>query len=308
MYNYFRNKNILITGINGFIGLNLSKKLETLGACVYGISRSDSKKNILKANILNFSVIDKFIKEKKINICFHLAAESLVEHGQKDPYNTFKINTEGTLNILESARKNSLEKIIIASTSHVYGNNRIPYFEGYTPRPSRPYETSKTCVDLIAQSYADTFNLPVRIPRFVNLYGPGDLNFNRIIPRTVKSVINNQNPKMWGGDVIRDYLYIDDAIDAYLKLASKNIPKAEKNKIFNFGSGNALSVRELIEKIIFLSNKDLQIEKIKNERSLEIKVQYVSWKKANRYLNWSPRIDLDEGLKKTIDWYVNNLR
>lgn len=306
--NYFKNKKILITGISGFIGGSLAKKLKALDAYIYGISRSKSSRNILKTSILDYSIINSFIKDKKIDICFHLAAESLVELGQKDPYLTFKINTEGTLNILESARKNNLEKIIIASTSHVYGNNRVPYYEGYIPRPSRPYETSKTCVDLIAQSYANTYNLPVLIPRFVNIYGPGDLNFNRIIPGTIKSVINNQNPKMWGGDVVRDYLYIDDAVNAYLKLASKNIPKAEKNKIFNFGSSNILSVEDLIEKIILISKKNLKIEKTDSERFLEIKFQYVSWKKASRYLNWNPKINLDEGLKKTIEWYIEYLK
>src|SRR5579859_7141660 len=209
----FKNKNILITGITGFIGSHLKKRLEELGANVYGISRSAEKKNIFKANIIDLSAIDKIFKKKNIAMCFHLAAESLVELGQSDPYQTFKINTLGTLNILEAARNNNIEKLIIASTSHVYGNSKLPFREIYQPKPSRPYETSKTCTDLLAQSYADTFNLPVLIPRFINIYGPGDLHTNRLIPKTINSILHDQSPTMWGGSAVRDYLYIDDAID-----------------------------------------------------------------------------------------------
>ena len=178
-----RDKRILITGVTGFVGSALKKQLGLLGAVVFGISRSvnNDKKN-LRANILDYDTVNNFIKNSRIQICFHLASESLVESGQSDPYQTFKINTEGTLNILESARNNKLEKVIIASTSHVYGKNKVPYLESYTPRPTRPYETSKACTDIIAQSYAESFDLPVLIPRFVNIYGPGDLNFQRLIP------------------------------------------------------------------------------------------------------------------------------
>lgn len=221
-------KRVLITGVTGFVGKALEKRLGELGAKVFGISRSinNDKKN-LRANILDYSTINNFIIDSKIQICFHLASESLVEAGQKDPYLTFKINIEGTLNILESARKNNLEKIIIASTSHVYGKNKVPYLESYMPRPTRPYETSKACTDIMAQSYAESFYLPVLIPRFVNIYGPGDLNFQRLIPKTIKSVLGGLSPTMWGGEAIRDYLFIDDAIDAYLLLAKINISKLE---------------------------------------------------------------------------------
>ena len=299
----FTNKNILITGITGFVGKNLAYELERLGASVYGISRTVNSDKILKANIIDYDRLDEFISDKEINICFHLAGESLVEMGQKDPYSVFQINTQGTLNIIESGRRHKLEKIIIASTAHVYGRNKVPYFEGYTPRPSRPYETSKACTDLIAQSYADTFNLPILIPRFVNIYGPGDLNFNRLIPKTIQSVLSNQPVHMWGGDGIRDYLYIDDAVDAYVKLALVNLKKVGNNKVFNFGSDNKISVKELIEKIILLSGKKAKITKIKELRDEEIETQYVSFGKAAKLLGWSAKTDLDSGIKKAIEWY-----
>lgn len=304
---FWENRNVLITGITGFVGNSLAKKIEKFGAHVYGISRVKIGKNILRANITDYKIIDLLIREKKISVCYHLAGESLVEAGQEDPYKVFKINTQGTLNILESGRKNRLEKIIIASTAHVYGRNRLPYLESYTPKPSRPYETSKACTDLIAQSYAVTFNLPIIIPRFVNIYGPGDINFTRLIPRTIKDVLTNSPPRMWGGKIIRDYLYIDDAIDAYIDLAKADPDLFENNNVFNFGGGNKISVKELITLIIALSNKQLGIEKIDEKRTEEIKSQYVSFSKARKILGWKPKIKLDVGLKITLDWYKKYL-
>ncbi|MEK7502034.1 MAG: NAD-dependent epimerase/dehydratase family protein [Patescibacteria group bacterium] len=306
-----KNKRILITGINGFIGKALRDRLTSLGAIVFGISKSESfNKQVLNSNVLDYTAVNKFIKDSKIQICFHLASESLVEEGQLNPYETFKVNIGGTLNILESARKNKLEKVIIASTSHVYGKNKVPYIESYMPRPTRPYETSKACADLIAQSYAKSLNLFILIPRFVNIYGPGDLHFQRLIPKTIKSVLEDLPPRMWGGEAIRDYLFIDDAIDAYLLLAKTEIKKVDENGVFNFGGNSIISVEDLIKKIINVSGKKIEIKKVSDKREGEIESQYVSFDKATKLLEWKPKINLDEGLRKTIDWhrqYFKNL-
>lgn len=304
---FWQDKNVLVTGATGFVGNHLFKKLNDLGAKTFGISRNGDNKSIKKIDILNFSDLESFVKENKIEICFHLAGESLVEKGQADPYRTFKSNIEGTLNVLEIARKNNLEKVVIASSSHVYGINELPYLEDYPSRPSRPYETSKACTDLIAQSYSISFNLPVLIPRFVNIYGPGDLNFQRLIPGTIKSVLENSSPRMWGGGVIRDYLYIDDAIEAYILLGEISMSKIGSNRIFNFGGSNLINVEDLIKKIIKISGKNFKINKIKNERKKEITSQYVSYEKATKILGWSPKISLDEGLKRTVVWYTKFL-
>jgi len=302
-----KNKKVLITGITGFIGAHLEKKLAKLGAEVFGVSTTKAGKNILTANIADFSPLSEFIAKHKIDICFHLAGESLVESGQKDPYHTFKTNVLGTLNVLESARLHGLEKIVIASTSHVYGNSVVPYLEEYPPRPSRPYETSKTATDLITQSYATTFSLPVFIPRFTNIYGPGDLNFSRLIPKIMKNIALNEAVSMWGGAAKRSFLYIDDAIEAYIKLALADPQKVGHNRIFNFGHAELVSIKELIQKAIQLSGKKIPIEESNQERPLEIPEQYVSFQKAQNTLDWSPEVSLELGLQKTYSWYSQYL-
>lgn len=303
----WNEKSVLITGISGFIGSHLEKKLKARGATVWGISRSNNKLNNIKANVVDYDIVDEIIKSKKINICFHLAAESLVESGRADPYRTFKVNTIGTLNILEICRKNNLEKLIIASTSHVYGDNRLPFKEEYPARPSGPYETSKTCIDLIAQSYAETYNIPVLISRFCNIYGPGDFNFNRLIPKTIKSVLADMRPEMWGGFALREYMYIDDAVDGYVKLGEFPVSMVGKNRIFNFGTGEKISARDVVEKIINISGKKLKIKKTLNNRPLEIKAQYLSSSKSKRLLHWSPKVSFEDGLIKTLAWYGQQL-
>lgn len=303
--NKFRDQRVLITGIGGFVGKALKERLESQGAVVFGISRSDRKdKNILVTDVLDYDRMNTFIRKSEIQMCFHLASDALVEQGQLHPYRTFKVNIDGTLNILELARENNLKKVIIASTSHVYGNNKVPYYERYMPKPTRPYETSKACADLIAQSYAKNFNIPILIPRFVNIYGPGDMNFERIIPKTIRSIIADINPKMWGGKAMRDYLYIDDAVDAYCSMALMDNDTIGDNRVFNFGSSNIIAVKDLMQLMIDTSGKNLKIEKTAvEEREEEISAQYVSASRAKRILGWLPRTDIYEGIRRTYAWY-----
>ena len=304
--NKFHDKNVLVTGANGFIVKHLFVRLSQLGARVYGISRASSPQ-IYKIDVCDYKKIDQFIRDKKIDICYHLAGEAIVESGKDEPYSTFRVNINGTLNILEIGRERSLERIIVASSSHVYGKNKVPYFESYTPKPTRPYETSKTCTDLIAQSYADTYKLPVLIPRFVNIYGPGDLNFTRLIPKTMKQIIIGNKVELWGGKAIRDFLYIDDAINGYLDLADIDIATIKENRIFNFGGGNIITVDDLVQKIIKISRRSASLIKTNKIREDEIKSQYVSFAKAKKLLKWKPTFSLEDGLSRTFEWYKNYL-
>ena len=187
----------------------------------------------------------------------------------------------------------------------------MPFKEEFFPQPSRPYETSKACADLLAQSFADTYDLPVEIPRFVNIYGPGDLNFSRLIPKVIRIILLGRRPQVWDIGSVRDFLYIDDAINAYLTLAQKQTVNGKRLRVFNFGTGKHIKIYDLVLKIIKLSNNKLikiSTENPPENRSNEIRKQYVSIEKAKKELNWYPKISLDEGLKRTIKWYKENAR
>ena len=300
----WENSRVLITGSSGFIGRHLVSYLLGKKSKILGLSRHPYNSTIeKKVDVANKAELLKVFKQFKPDACFHLASEALVESGSKEPYGTFNNNITSALNVLEVSRSYNIQRIIIASTSHVYGRASVPYREDEPPRPSRPYETSKTCVDLIAQSYADSFNLPVLIPRFVNIYGPGDLNFSRVIPKTMQSVVSGKNPTMWGGSAKREYLYIDDAIRAYGMLGQITDAQLEKNRIYNVGTGKPISVRDLMTKIIGMSSKELRIDKTEDGREEELLSQVVSWEKIKRAMNWTPKTNLDRGLLKTYEWY-----
>lgn len=300
----WKNSKVLITGSSGFIGRHLVSYLKSKHATVLGISRHPFDAAIeQKVDVTNKSDVIRIFRGFKPDACFHLASEALVESGSIEPYHTFQNNITSALNVLEASRNVHIKRIIIASSSHVYGKAELPYREDEPAKPSRPYETSKTCVDLIAQSYADSFNLPVLIPRFVNIYGPGDHNVSRIIPKTMMSVLRGENPKMWGGVSKRQYLYIDDAMRAYSILGQITDTQLEKNRIYNVGAGDSVSVRDLIQKIIVLSQKSLRIDKIEEGREEELVEQIVSSEKIKRTLGWVPKVSIDKGLCLTYEWY-----
>ncbi|MBI3576814.1 NAD-dependent epimerase/dehydratase family protein [Candidatus Gottesmanbacteria bacterium] len=298
---YWTGKGVLITGAGGFVGTNLTKYLARRGAHVVGISR-DGRAGV-KLDTQNKVSLFHLVVQKKPHVVFHLAADALVEEGEQKPYETIKNNIISSLNILEAARVYKISRVVIASTVHVYGDGASPFYEDDPPRPSRPYETSKTCVDIIAQSYADTFHLPVLIPRFVNIYGPGDTNRSRLIPKTITAVLGGKRPTLWGGKAQREYLYIDDALRAYDALARLSDATIDRNRIFNFGAQDTFTVEEVVGKILAIANSSVSIRRIKEERSDEIIARRVSWQKAKRILNWQPTVDFATGLKKTLAWY-----
>lgn len=310
---FWQQRVILVTGASGFVGSHLVNQLISKHAKVITLSKKRLKSSTKVINeigfVENFERLNDIMKRYKVNTVFHLAAQPIVEIGQDNPIKTFEVNIKGTWNILECARENNIQKVIIASTAHVYGDNpKVPFKEEYFPQPSRPYETSKACADLLAQSFADTYDLSVEIPRFVNIYGPGDFNFSRLIPKVIKSILQGEQPKVWDVGSIRDFLYIDDATAAYLMTAEKRLDNKKRLRIFNFGTGEQIKIYDLVQKIIQIMGKGIKIkiEELPEERSNEIKKQYVSIAKAKRELGWYPKVTLDNGLSKTITWYQEN--
>lgn len=318
---FWPGKPVLVTGADGFLGANLTKQLLAVKAKVITLSRQPIKNHSLLAlenltsqitshvlgSVEDFDLVNNLLAKQRIETVYHLAALPLVETGQDNPIQTFKVNIGGTWNILEAARQNMVERVIAVSSTHVYGDNpNLPFKESYYPQPSRPYETSKACADLLAQCYADSYRLGVVIPRFVNLYGPGDLNFSRLVPKVIRTVLQGANPRLWRSQAVRDFLYIDDAVAALLQVAEPTDRSFSDNSIVNFGSGQPVKVIDVAKKIVALTGSHqlkVVLQPRPQERADEILKQYVSIDKARTQLGWRPTISLEVGLAQTIAWY-----
>jgi len=314
---FWNNRNVFITGCTGFLGSYLAKELVNQGANVTGLVRDivpqsnlytgeEYKKiNMVSGEIENEPLLERILGEYEIDTVFHIAAQAIVGVANRNPLATFETNIRGTYNLLEAARRSPLVKrIIVASSDKAYGEQtRLPYHEDMPLKGSHPYDVSKSCTDLLAQAYHKTYGLPVCITRCGNLYGGGDLNFNRIIPHTIMSVLKGERPVIRSdGKFIRDYFYIEDAVKAYLLLAEKMTDLKLEGQAFNFSNEIQLTVLELVNKILELMKSDLT-PVILNQGSNEIIHQYLSAKKAREILGWKPSFTLEEGLTRTIDWY-----
>ncbi|MGG7144901.1 GDP-mannose 4,6-dehydratase [Clostridium nigeriense] len=319
---FWNNKNVFVTGGTGFLGSYLVKKLVNYGANVtilvrdyipqsnIYIGEEYKKVNVVHGVLEDYLLIERALGEYEIDTVFHLAAQAIVGVANRNPLGTFKSNIEGTWNILEAARKSPLIKqVIVASSDKAYGDQeKLPYDENMPLQGKHPYDVSKSCADLIAQTYYETYKLPVCITRCGNLYGGGDLNFNRIIPQSIQSILNNEAPVIRSdGSFIRDYFYIEDAVDAYINLAEKLVALNLGGQAFNFSNEIQLTVLELVDKILKIMGSDIKAL-ILNQGNNEIIHQYLSAKKARSVLGWSPNYTIDEGLSKTIEWYKNFLK
>ncbi len=264
------------------------------------------KMNIVRGSLEDMAVMERALGEYEIDTVFHLAAQAIVGVANRNPISTFEANILGTWNILEACRKHPLiKRVIVASSDKAYGDQEnLPYDENMPLQGKHPYDVSKSCADLISHTYFHTYGLPVCITRCGNLYGGGDLNFNRIIPQTIQLVLNGEAPEIRSdGTFVRDYFYIEDAVQAYLLLAEKMEENNLAGEAFNFSNEIQLTVLELVEKIMKKMNSNLK-PKVLNQGSNEIKHQYLSAEKARKLLNWTPAYTIDEGLEKTIEWYT----
>ncbi|AVB11957.1 sugar dehydratase [Bacillus velezensis] len=306
-----------MTGCTGLLGSCLVKELIDQGANVTGLVRDTVPKsnlyqgeqvkqmNIVQGALEDLDVIERALGEYEIDTVFHLAAQAIVGVANRNPISTFEANILGTWNILEACRRHPLiKRVIVASSDKAYGDQPVlPYDENMPLQGKHPYDVSKSCADLLSHTYFNTYGLPVCITRCGNLYGGGDLNFNRIIPQTIQLVLNGEAPEIRSdGTFIRDYFYIEDAVEAYLLLAEKMEELNLAGEAFNFSNEIQLTVLELVEKILKAMDSDLK-PKVLNQGSHEIKHQYLSAEKARKLLNWTPAHTIDEGLEKTIEWY-----
>nr|WP_060595752.1 GDP-mannose 4,6-dehydratase [Bacillus pumilus] len=317
MSGFWNGKNVFVTGCTGLLGSYLVKELIDQGANVTGLVRDQvprsnlyqgsqfEKMNVVQGALEDMQTIERALGEYEIDTVFHLAAQAIVGVANRHPVSTFEANILGTWNVLEACRRQPLiKRVIVASSDKAYGDQeQLPYDEDMPLNGKHPYDVSKSCADLISHTYYFTYGLPVCITRCGNLYGGGDLNFNRIIPQTIQLVLEGKAPEIRSdGTFIRDYFYIEDAVKAYLLLAEKMEEKGLAGEAFNFSNEIQLTVLELVDKILKATGSELK-PRILNQGTHEIKHQYLSAEKARKLLDWKPDYSIDEGLEKTIEWY-----
>lgn len=320
---FWLDRRVMVTGASGFLGGWLVRRLLDAGADLVCpvrdwtpgsqliSGRMIEKTNLVRGDITDQELMERALGEYEVKTVFHLAAQTIVTIANRNPVSTFESNIKGTWTMLEACRRSPLvEQIIVASSDKAYGEqDLLPYHEDLPLQGRYPYDVSKACSDYLAQSYAATFGLPAVITRCGNFFGGGDLNWNRIIPGTIRSVLRGQQPVIRSdGRYIRDYFYIEDAAAAYMLLAEKLAEAPElAGEAFNFSNENQLAVLEAVKMILRLMQSDLK-PKILGEAEHEIQHQYLSADKARRLLQWKPLFSIEEALKKTVAWYRGYLK
>jgi CDP-glucose 4,6-dehydratase len=316
MKNYFVGKNVLVTGATGLVGGHITERLIEQGANVFITCRSNNPKSyfsekklsqkVVSANcdIKDYNRVFDIISKYEIEYVFHVAAQPIVPTAFINPREALEVNIMGTVNILEAARHcPNIKGIVVASSDKAYGKKCDNATESESMAGDHPYDVSKSCTDLIARTYAKTYNLPIAVSRFGNIYGPGDLNINRIIPGIMKAIIFNETIEIRSdGTFIRDYVYVKDVADGYIVLM-ENIEK-NKGEAFNFSSGYNLSVLDLIEKISKVTGKKCEYKILDNQKN-EIPKQSLNFEKATKILKWKPKYTFEEGIIETHGWYNN---
>ena len=315
----WEGKKVLVTGATGLVGSWLVKALLKRKSIIVALVRDIDyqtefyrsgdylQTNIVNGSLENFSTIERAINEYEVDTVFHLGAQTIVGAAYREPLQTFESNIRGTYHILEACRRHRdfVKEIVIASSDKAYGIvDKLPYTEDMPLKGSHPYDVSKSCTDLLAQTYSYTYNLPIAIARCGNIYGGGDLNWSRIIPGTILSLLNNKRPVIRSdGKYIRDYIYIKDIVDAYINLAESIMKKNIYGEAFNFSNESRMTVIEIVNKIRSIMGKEDLEPQILNLNLKEIPEQSLSAEKAHKILGWYSKYDLKKGLPETVDWY-----
>lgn len=319
---FWLDRPVFITGASGLVGSWLVKHLHERGADVVCLMRDwvpqselvqnrlIEKVKVVRGDVRDQALLERVLGEFEIDTVIHLAAQTIVTIANRNPISTFETNIGGTWALLEACRHSpKVKQIVVASSDKAYGDQEIlPYTETTALAGQHPYDVSKSCADLIAHSYAVTYGLPVAITRCGNFFGGGDLNWNRIVPGTIRSILRGQAPIIRSdGNYVRDYFYVEDGALAYITLAealAKNT--ALRGEAFNFSYQQRFTVLEIVEMLLKQMKSDLT-PTILNEVNNEIRAQSLDAGKAHQVLGWQPQFGFDAGLARTIDWYKEYL-
>ena len=315
---FWRDRPVLVTGATGLLGGWLVRRLVAEGADVVALVRDwVPRSNLLSSELVaqvtmvrgdvrDQDLLERVMGEYEVDTVFHLAAQTIVGVANRNPVSTLDTNIRGTWALLEAARRSPLVRsIVTASSDKAYGDHdKLPYDEDAALKGEHPYDASKSCADLVARMYAVTFGVPVAITRCGNFYGGGDLNWNRLVPGTIRSALKNERPVIRSdGSLIRDYFYVEDGASAYMCLAEALRERDElRGEAFNFSNELQLDVLTLTRKILARMDVKLSVD-VRAEAKHEIQHQWLSAAKARKVLGWKPQFTLDEGLDRTIAWY-----
>jgi CDP-glucose 4,6-dehydratase len=312
--------NALVTGGRGFVGAWLSRALLERGYAVVSMDRARSQPppsglvllgidgEVAEAEgaVEDADLVRRTLDEHRVGTVFHLAAQTIVGRAAASPVATFETNVRGTWTLLEACRAAGVERVVVASSDKAYGRHReLPYREDFPLQPTAPYEASKAAADVIARSYWRSYGLPVAVTRFANVYGGGDTNFSRLVPEAVSAALDGRRPVLRSdGSPERDFLYVEDAAGAYLALAEALDREEVRGEAFNAGGGRPHAVRDVVALIARLAGTGMDPE-IRGDGSPpgEIDRQYVDPTKIRQVVGWTPRFELEEGLRRTIEWY-----
>ncbi len=315
--NFWKNKKVLVTGFEGFLGSHLVKALLTTQARVTGLdicthrretilASADYKRmDVYKGSVADPKIVEKILRRHAMDVIFHLAAEAIVSHGRENPARAFESNIQGTWIVLEAVRRYSPgSAVIVASSDKAYGAcAKLPYKEDAPCAGNYPYDVSKSCADLIARTYFDTYRLPVAVTRCGNIYGPGDFHFSRIIPEAIRCALTGQELLIRSdGKFVRDYVYVDDIVGGYILLAEKLKKLGLAGEVFNLSDESPKTVMDVVRCVFKILGRRPRF-KILNQAQHEIKEQYLASGKARKILGWRARCRFEEGLRRSIDWY-----
>jgi CDP-glucose 4,6-dehydratase len=312
---FWRDRRTLVTGAMGLLGSWLVRALADAGAEVVALRRDQvpfvpARTTVVDGDVTDQALLERVLGEYEIDTVFHLAAQTVVGVANRNPVSTFESNVRGTWTLLEACRRSPrVAQVVVASSDKAYGDQPVlPYTEA-TPLAGRhPYDVSKACADLIAQAYAASYGTRVAITRCGNLFGGGDLHWNRLVPGTVRSVLRGERPVIRSdGSFVRDYFYVEDGVAAYMALAEGLAADPRlAGQAFNFAYGEPLAVRPLVDRILAVMGSDLE-PLVLNEATGEIRAQHLDSTRAREVLGWAPRFTLEDGLARTVAWYREHL-